>query len=634
MAKKWFVPLLLALPFIPVLFWGANLADAAYASLRPAQHAATLQGLLAGFGSGYDVPATPLFPIGVGLLSHLGLEPAWAAALMGTLGWGVAAAMIYWLGRRLNYVHGSFVAAVLYCFNPWIVSMLGEATGWIMALIWLLANFLLRRRYLIFVVGVLFLLSLFFRPSQGFVWPVELAGPLIWSIVLSAAGAGLERLAAYLVEKQVLGRSRAATTAVLLGLFALIVLFFEMGRLQQLMAERPWALWSTEEEVAAWLDENSSPEATLLAANRLAYLADRKSITDSPERLQELIEENPPDFVVTDSSLPWQLQRDAIWFRLYYQPLQEFGSGKTGESSMEVWTFREPEAWLGPVHLLNARVPDRLSILGYQMGPQPAISGQPVNLALYLQTPRASLIKPAPFQAVLRLTSPLDGSTAGEWAVDLPRSLAPEEWQPEQVIVEPLQIKPPPDLESGAYPLNLSLIGEGEEEYWPISFNNDVNRLDRIPIAYAVVPWLGSMGNAAAVSANFGGGIHLTGYEITAAATAAAGETMAVTLYWQPSQAVNENYVVFVHLLDSTGQLVANHDGPPAGGLFPTDSWLPGMTVPDRHELSLPPDLAAGSYEIRVGLYDPDTGARLPLHFVDGKPVDADAVSLGTVDLE
>ncbi|MFN2143053.1 MAG: hypothetical protein ACK2U5_21385 [Candidatus Promineifilaceae bacterium] len=631
MTKKWFVPLLLALPFIPILFWGAHLTDAAYASLRSAQHAATWQGLVAGFGSGYNIPATPLFPIGVGLLSHLGLEPARAAALLGTLGWGVAAAMMYWFGRKLNVVYGSLVAAALYCLNPWIVTTLGEATGWIMALIWLLANFLLRKRYAILTVGALFLLSLFFRPSQGLIWPAELAGPLIWSILLFATGAGLEWLAAYLVDKETIRRGRAPATAVFLGLFTLLVLFFQIGRLRQVMAERPRALWSTEEEVAAWLRENSSPNATLLAANRLAYLADRESIADSPGRLRELIEEDAPDFVVTGSTLPWQLLHNAIWFRLYYEPLQRFGNGNTGESNMEIWTFREPQAWLGPVQLLNARVPDRLSILGYQMDPQPAISGLPVNLALYLQAPRASLIKPAPFQVILRLTAPLDGGTAGQWTVDLPRTMAPEAWQPEQVIVEPLQIEPPPDLESGAYPLNMSLIGEGDEEFWPISFNNDVNRLDRIPLGYVVVPWLGSMEAAEAISANFAGGIHLAGYEI---APAAAGETMAITLYWQPSQAVDDNYVVFVHLLDEAGQLVANHDGRPAGGRFPSDSWLPGMTIPDRHELPLPQDLAAGSYEIRVGMYDPDTGARLPLNFVDGKPVEADYVSLGGVNLD
>jgi hypothetical protein len=329
--------------------------------------------------------------------------------------------------------------------------------------------------------------------------------------------------------------------------------------------------------------------------------------------------------------MPWQTAREAIWFRLYYEPLDTFGSGNTGEARKELWALREPQEWLGPVTLLNARVPDRLSVLGLQMEPQPAVRGQPVNLALYLERPRATLIEAAPFQVILRLTSPLDGSTAAEWTVELPCTVAPEEWQPRQVIAEPLQINPPPDLESGAYLLNLSLIGEGEQELWPISFNNDVNRLDRIPLGYVVMPWSGDMEDAEPIQAAFAGGIHLIGSEVE---QVGAGETMAVTLFWQSVEAVDEDYVVFVHLLDEAGQLVANHDGPPAGGRFPTASWRPGMTVPDVHTLTLPPDLTPGTFELRAGLYDPQSGERLALSFLDGQAVEGDSVSLGNLEID
>jgi hypothetical protein len=397
------------------------------------------------------------------------------------------------------------------------------------------------------------------------------------------------------------------------------------------MAERPWALWSAEEEVAAWLRENSDTQATLLAGSRLAYLADREAVAQSPEQLQELLPEDAPDYVVADATIPWQTAREMIWYRLYYEPLAAFGVGNAGEASKELWALREPQAWLGPVTLLNARVPDRLSVLGLQMEPQPAVSGQPVNLALHFQRPRATLIEAAPFQVILRLTSPLDGSTTAEWRVELPRTVAAEKWQPRQVIAEPLQINPPPDLESGAYLLNLSLTGVGEQELWPISFNNDVNRLDRIPLGYVVVPWTGDMENAEPIRADFAGGIHLIGGEVE---QAGAGDMMAVTLYWQSAEAIDEEFIVFVHLLDEAGQLVASHDGPPAGGRFPTASWRPGMTVPDVHTLTLPPDLPPGTYELRAGLYDPQTGERLALTFQDGQAVEGDSVSLGNLAIE
>lgn len=631
MAKKWIVPLLLLLPFLPVLRWGLYLPEAAYASLNSVGQAQTWQGLFAGIGTGYEVLSTPLFPIGVGLLSRLGFEPAPTAALLGTLGWGIAAALMWWFGRKLNYVAGSLAAAALFCLNPWIATTLGQATGWIVALAWLIANFLIRKRYLVSALGALFLFSLFFRPSQGFSWPEGLSAPLAWSVLLFAAGTGAEWLAVYLSDNELIGLDRQRTTFLFFSLLAVATVVFQGSRLRQALTQRPSDLWAVEGEVAEWLRANSEPETMLLAGERLAYLANRQAIASSPDQLQAMLLEDPPDFVVTGDTIPWQMLREAIWFRLYYAPVARFGEEFSGEANQQLWAYQKPEAWLGPVELLNARVPDRLTILGLQMDPQPAASGQPVNLGLHLQRPRATLVDAAPFDAVLRLVSLQDNRTVSEWTVSLPRTIAAEDWQPEQVIVEPLQIRLPPDLQSAAYNLNLSLIGDGETEFWPISFNNDVNRLDRIPLGYVVVPWTGNTDHAAPVSADFAQGIQLARFEST---QASPGSALDVTLFWQASDAVEQPLVVFVHLLDSAGQLVANHDGPPASGLFPTDSWLPGMTVPDTHRIDLPPELSPGTYELRAGLYDPNTGARLPLNFAGEQAVEGDSISLGSVEIK
>jgi hypothetical protein len=46
---------------------------------------------------------------------------------------------------------------------------------------------------------------------------------------------------------------------------------------------------------------------------------------------------------------------------------------------------------------------------------------------------------------------------------------------------------------------------------------------------------------------------------------------------------------------------------------------MPGMTIADTHTIQLPPDLPAGSYEVRVGLYDPESGERLSVVGGDGE---------------
>jgi hypothetical protein len=54
------------------------------------------------------------------------------------------------------------------------------------------------------------------------------------------------------------------------------------------------------------------------------------------------------------------------------------------------------------------------------------------------------------------------------------------------------------------------------------------------------------------------------------------------------------------------------HDGPPVSGLKPTDQWLMGEVVADKHILTLDPSTPPGKYRLVVGMYDSVTLARLP----------------------
>ncbi|MCB0032576.1 MAG: hypothetical protein KDE51_01040, partial [Anaerolineales bacterium] len=86
---------------------------------------------------------------------------------------------------------------------------------------------------------------------------------------------------------------------------------------------------------------------------------------------------------------------------------------------------------------------------------------------------------------------------------------------------------------------------------------------------------------------------------------------LTLTLLWQALDTTDTNYRVFVHLRDAAGQIVAQSDGEPAQWARPTRGWLTDEYIVDEHNLALPPDLAAGAYQIVVGLYNPATMARL-----------------------
>ena len=93
---------------------------------------------------------------------------------------------------------------------------------------------------------------------------------------------------------------------------------------------------------------------------------------------------------------------------------------------------------------------------------------------------------------------------------------------------------------------------------------------------------------------------------------AAPGGDVALVLYWRAVGSPVYDYTVFVHLLGADGSQVAGADGPPVGGDYPTSFWRTGDQVDDRHVLSLPVSLPPGTYQLVVGLYDPQTGLRVP----------------------
>ena len=95
------------------------------------------------------------------------------------------------------------------------------------------------------------------------------------------------------------------------------------------------------------------------------------------------------------------------------------------------------------------------------------------------------------------------------------------------------------------------------------------------------------------------------------ALTLSPGDELAVTLIWAAAGDVPDDYVVFVHLLSDSGQLLAQHDGVPLFGTRPTSTWQPGEQLLDRHVLTLADELSAQPARLVAGLYSAATVTRL-----------------------
>ena len=100
------------------------------------------------------------------------------------------------------------------------------------------------------------------------------------------------------------------------------------------------------------------------------------------------------------------------------------------------------------------------------------------------------------------------------------------------------------------------------------------------------------------------------------------GGQLDVTLHWQSLAPLDENYTIFIQLLDMDDQIVSQLDVWPLQGTYPTSQWPPGETVTDPHTLQLSPDLPAGTYRLQVGWYLLATSRRLPIFNEDGLPID------------
>lgn len=114
----------------------------------------------------------------------------------------------------------------------------------------------------------------------------------------------------------------------------------------------------------------------------------------------------------------------------------------------------------------------------------------------------------------------------------------------------------------------------------------------------------------------FGGVVELVGYQV-----AEAEGQMIVTLYWRVLTASDAYATVFVHLLDSAGNMLAQQDSPPVQGTYPVPVWLPGLIITDEHRLTLPTTAPSGPYQLAVGLYDPVTLTRWPVTTTTGEPL-------------
>jgi hypothetical protein len=135
------------------------------------------------------------------------------------------------------------------------------------------------------------------------------------------------------------------------------------------------------------------------------------------------------------------------------------------------------------------------------------------------------------------------------------------------------------------------------------------------------------------LEANLGDQVMFLGYDLDATSVR-SDNSLHLTLYWQALAEMDESYTVFTHLVDKDNRIWGQRDNMPKGGTLPTICWVEGEIVVDEYHIPIQPDAPPGQYIVEVGMYQVETGQRLPIINQNGQTIDDRVVLLEEITVQ
>ncbi len=336
--------------------------------------------------------------------------------------------------------------------------------------------------------------------------------------------------------------------------------------------------------------------------------------------LLESLAELRPDYCVGLGSVPWDGVQASPWFRERYRRVASAAAVDDPLAPLTLYRYHPSPFETGETLPLGLAL--QVEVVGHVMVEAVQLSSQRLepDVPVYV-----SLTLSGDVREALRVEWLLRDAASGRvWLRDAhaePGGLPTDAWPVRGVVTERYIFAPPGALPPGEYALELAftrpnLAPFGEPlRVATLSRPPDVSRTPLSPDHPLDI----TVGNV----------ITLAGYD--APERLAPGDPLRLALYWQMEDLVERDFKVFVHLFAPEGALVAQSDVVPVGWSYPTTAWQPGETIRDVHLILLDGDLPRGDYRVLVGMYDPETGARLPLRDAQGTPLADDAAPLFTL---
>jgi hypothetical protein len=272
-----------------------------------------------------------------------------------------------------------------------------------------------------------------------------------------------------------------------------------------------------------------------------------------------------------------------------------------------------PVASLGIQHELAANWGE-VKLLGYDLADEAIAPGASLSLNLYWQAladvhgDYFALIQ-ARDQAGQVWGQMRERPVAGTYPTAL--------WQEGEVLRDRYELSLSAEAPAGQYQLTVGLVNAatgslvGKIALSPLIVKGRSRVFQVPPIQHRL-------------SANLGDQVELLGYDLDRNELQ-VGEAIHLTLYWRALDEMEVSYTVFVHLINKKNQIWGQRDSVPGNGTLPTTGWVKDEIIADEYEFTVKPDAPPGEYLIEMGMYNAQTGYRLP---VLGSPRPEDRILL------
>ncbi|HEY63257.1 MAG TPA: hypothetical protein G4O02_01680 [Caldilineae bacterium] len=288
---------------------------------------------------------------------------------------------------------------------------------------------------------------------------------------------------------------------------------------------------------------------------------------------------------------------------------------------VDVWPADRP---LDPIHLPIAirktvDLSDGVRFLGYTIGEGPFEPGRAIPINLFWRAQRDLEGEYLAFVQLLddqrQLLAAWEGPPGGAFPT--------YEWRQGTLIRQQVELRLPATVPDGEHELIVGMFRLPDRSrlttprrWFPPRPPRDYISLGRVAVRGRPHHYIRPSPQHP-VNVQVGTFARLIGYDLEVSEPRPGGR-ITLTLYWEAIEPADEEYTVFIHLLDEEGRFRGQRDAPPGDGAYPTTGWLPGEYLIDRHTFTIAEDATPGTYILEVGMYLPATNARLPIRDAAG----------------